>query len=45
MVGVAAAEETELDPPPADLDVGGLAERPVGRVDHDLGDVGGDRPA
>ena len=43
VVGVAATEEPQLDPPPADLDVGGLGERPVRRVDDDLGEVGRDR--
>ena len=42
VVGVPPAEEAELDPPVAELDVGGLAERLVGWVDDDLGDVGGD---
>ena len=42
MVGVTAAEETQLDPPSADVHVGRLRERPVGRIDDDLGEIGGD---
>ena len=42
VVGVAQPEVAQLDAAPADLDVGGLVEGLVGRVDDDLREVGGD---
>ncbi len=41
VIGVAAAKELELDTAPAHLDRCGVDERPVGRVDHDLSQIGG----
>ena len=41
VVGVPATEVAELDAPVADVDVGRLGERPVGRIEDDLGEVGG----
>ena len=42
MVRVAPADVFELERPPADLDGRGLGERPVGRIDDDLDEVGGE---
>ena len=42
MVRVTAAEEAELDPPSADVQVGRLREGPIGRIDDDLREIGRD---
>ena len=41
MVGMSSTEVSKLDPAPADVDRRRLGEDPIGRVDHDLGEIGG----
>ena len=42
VVGVAAAQVAQVDLPVAHVDDGLLVERPIGRVDDDLAEVGGE---
>ena len=43
VVGVAAAEVVEQDLAPVEVDDGAIGERAVGRVEDDVGEVGGER--
>ena len=40
MVGVTATEEPQLHPAIAEVEIGGLGERAIGRIDDHLGEVG-----